>query len=99
MEKTKKVFRGFFLTILFPLIIYLVMYIITHAQGVKIFGMNVNMWRAVLVNTAIATAEDPALMGRAFALAVQAGRMAHLAKLAEESAVARASSPLTGFLQ
>ena len=54
---------------------------------------------AVLVNTAIATAEDPALMGRAFALAVQAGRMAHLAKLAEESAVARASSPLTGFLQ
>ena len=39
------------------------------------------------------------VMGRAFALAVQAGRMAHLAKLAEESAVARASSPLTGFLQ
>ena len=53
---------------------------------------------AVLVNTAIATAQDPAAMGRAFALAVEAGRMAYLAKMAEESAVARASSPLTGFL-
>ena len=52
MEKTKKIFRGFFFTILFPLIIYMVMYIITHAQGVKIFGLNANMWRAVLVNTA-----------------------------------------------
>ena len=52
MEKTKKIFRGFFFTILFPLIIYIVMYIITHAQGVKIFGLNANMWRAVLVNTA-----------------------------------------------
>lgn len=54
---------------------------------------------ACLVNTAIATAENPAVMGRAFALAVRAGRMAHLAKLAEESATARASSPLTGFLE
>ena len=53
---------------------------------------------AVLVNTAIATAQDPAAMGKAFALAVQAGRMAYLARMAEESAVARASSPLTGFL-
>jgi thiazole synthase len=53
---------------------------------------------AVLVNTAIATAEDPALMGRAFALAVQAGRMAYLARMGTESVTARASSPLTGFL-
>jgi len=53
---------------------------------------------AVLVNTAIATAEDPALMGRAFALAVQAGRMAYLARMGTESATAQASSPLTGFL-
>ncbi len=53
---------------------------------------------AVLVNTAIATAEDPALMGKAFSLAVKAGRMAYLARMAEESALARASSPLTGFL-
>ncbi len=53
---------------------------------------------AVLVNTAIATAEDPAMMGRAFSLAVEAGRLAYLARMGEESALARASSPLTGFL-
>ena len=54
---------------------------------------------AVLVNTAIATAADPEVMGRAFDLAVKAGRAAYLAGLAEESGVARASSPLTGFLE
>lgn len=53
---------------------------------------------AVLVNTAIATADDPALMGRAFSLAVEAGRLAYLAKMGEESLIAQASSPLTGFL-
>ncbi|MBT9172379.1 MAG: Thiazole synthase [Syntrophomonadaceae bacterium] len=53
---------------------------------------------AVLVNTAIATAEDPVLMAGAFSLAVKAGRMAYLAGLGGESALARASSPLTGFL-
>lgn len=53
---------------------------------------------AVLVNTAIATAEDPALMGRAFRLAVEAGRLGYLARLAGQSETARASSPLTGFL-
>lgn len=53
---------------------------------------------AVLVNTAIATAENPAVMGRAFSLAVEAGRLAYLAKMGQESATAKASSPLTGFL-
>ena len=53
---------------------------------------------AVLVNTAIATAEDPALMGEAFSLAVRAGRMAYLARMGEQSSLAQASSPLTGFL-
>ena len=53
---------------------------------------------AVLVNTAIATASDPEAMGRAFDLAVRAGRTAYLAELAEPSTGARASSPLTGFL-
>jgi thiazole synthase len=53
---------------------------------------------AVLVNTAIATASDPEAMGAAFSLAVRAGRAAYLAELAETSATARASSPLTGFL-
>jgi len=54
---------------------------------------------AVLVNTAIATAQDPALAGRAFALAVEAGRMAYQARLAGQSVTAQASSPLTGFLR
>jgi thiazole synthase len=53
---------------------------------------------AVLVNTAIGTAADPAAMGRAFALAVTAGRAAYRAGLAPVRSVAEASSPLTGFL-
>ena len=53
---------------------------------------------AVLVNTAIATAQDPVKMGKAFSLAVEAGREAFLAKIAEEKRYASASSPLTGFL-
>ena len=54
---------------------------------------------AVLVNTAIATAGDPVAMGRAFGLAVEAGRAAHLAGPGEVQQYARASSPLTGFLR
>ncbi|MCC6158234.1 MAG: thiazole synthase [Deltaproteobacteria bacterium] len=54
---------------------------------------------AVLVNTAIAIADDPVAMARAFAVGVQAGRMAWLAGAGGESRVARASSPLTGFLR
>jgi thiazole synthase len=53
---------------------------------------------ACLVNTGIASAADPVLMARAFGRAVAAGREAHLAGLGPESAAARASSPLTGFL-
>lgn len=54
---------------------------------------------AVLVNTAIATAEDPEKMGKAFSLAVAAGRYAYLAKIGKEEKRASASSPLTGFLR
>jgi thiazole synthase len=53
---------------------------------------------AVLVNTAIAVAEDPVEMGRAFALGVEAGRRGFLAGRGPEREVAEASSPLTGFL-
>lgn len=53
---------------------------------------------AVLVNTAIGTARHPPAMGRAFALAVEAGRTAYLAGLPASATVATASSPLTGFL-
>ncbi|MFT9496592.1 thiazole synthase [Anaerosolibacter sp.] len=54
---------------------------------------------AVLVNTAIATAGDPAMMARAFDLAVQAGRIAHLSRPGATKLYAEASSPLTGFLE
>lgn len=53
---------------------------------------------AVLVNTAIGTAGDPAAMAHAFKLAVAAGRGGRRAGLASASASAVASSPLTGFL-
>ncbi|MCP4682550.1 MAG: thiazole synthase [Desulfobacterales bacterium] len=53
---------------------------------------------ACLVNTAIASAEDPVLMAKAFGIAVQAGRQAYLAGPGAVSNQANASSPLTGFL-
>ncbi len=53
---------------------------------------------AVLVNTAIAAAQDPVAMARAFRLAVEAGRMAFEAKLAPTRIAAEASSPFTAFL-
>jgi thiazole synthase len=53
---------------------------------------------AVLVNTALAVSQDPVAMGEAFSLGVRAGRQAYLAGLGEVSGVARATSPLTAFL-
>lgn len=53
---------------------------------------------AVLVNTAIACSSDPVAMGKAFALAVEAGRTAYIAGMASTYREAQASSPLTGFL-
>ena len=54
---------------------------------------------AVLVNTAIAVSGNPVQMGKAFKLAVEAGRMAYEAKLGTKKDVAEASSPLTAFLE
>ncbi|HEX5370410.1 MAG TPA: thiazole synthase [Dehalococcoidia bacterium] len=51
---------------------------------------------AVLVNTAIAKAKDPALMGEAFRRGVEAGRKAYQAGRIEKKAYASASSPLQG---
>lgn len=65
----------------------------SHAAAAMEMGAD-----AVLVNTAIATAKDPEAMGKAFSLAVEAGRMAYLSQMAVQSKTARASSPLTGFL-
>ncbi|MDD4703653.1 MAG: thiazole synthase [Bacteroidales bacterium] len=53
---------------------------------------------AVLVNTAIAIANNPVEMAKAFALSVEAGRMAYEAGLGKISHSAEASSPLTSFL-
>ncbi len=53
---------------------------------------------AVLVNTAIAVANDPTRMGLAFKAAVQAGRMAYEIGLSQQIGTASATSPLTGFL-
>jgi thiazole synthase len=54
---------------------------------------------AVLVNTAIAVSGDPVQMAAAFRMAVEAGRMAYLARLAKSGNYATASSPLTSFLE
>jgi thiazole synthase len=51
---------------------------------------------AVLVNTAIATSQDPVEMATAFKLAVQAGRGARRAGIMDETVTARASSPVGG---
>lgn len=55
---------------------------------------------AIMCNTAIATANDVALMAKAFRLAIEAGRSAYLAGLGRVLQFkAEASSPLTGFLE
>jgi len=65
----------------------------SHAAAAMEMGAD-----AVLVNTAIAAAAQPAHMAAAFKLGVEAGRRARLAGRAPELRVADASSPLTGFL-
>jgi len=53
---------------------------------------------AVLMNTAIAGADNPLLMAEAMRLAVDAGRKAYLAGRIERKLHAAASSPLTGIV-
>ncbi|MGH2727876.1 MAG: HisA/HisF-related TIM barrel protein, partial [Actinomycetota bacterium] len=65
----------------------------SHAAEAMELGVD-----AVLVNTAIAVARDPAGMAAAFKQAVEAGRGAYLAGLAPQRVEAEASSPMTGFL-
>jgi thiazole synthase len=69
----------------------------TPADAAEALGLGA---AAVLVNTAIAVATDPVVMARAFALAVEAGRLGFLAgpRGAGDATRAQASSPLTGFL-
>jgi thiazole synthase len=65
----------------------------SHAAAAMEIGVD-----AILLNTAIATANDPVAMAAAFRLAVEAGRKAFLAGPGPASKMAQASSPLTGFL-
>ena len=51
---------------------------------------------AVLINTAVAKAGDPAEMARAFAMAVEAGRMAYVADPMEMRDMAVPSTPVIG---
>src|SRR5687768_4946657 len=52
----------------------------------------------VLMNTAIAGAQDPVTMARAMRLAVEAGRLAYLAGRIPRKSYASASSPLHGVI-
>ena len=54
---------------------------------------------AVLMNTAIAEAQDPAKMAEAMKLGIQAGRLAYLAGRMTRRLYASASSPLGGTIQ
>ncbi len=53
---------------------------------------------AVLVNTAIAQAQDCGHMGKAIALGVEAGRLAYLAGRIPERTLAQPSSPIAGIV-
>jgi thiazole synthase len=53
---------------------------------------------AVLMNTAIAKADNPPIMARAMRLAVQAGRLAYLAGRINKKLYADPSSPLGGLI-
>ncbi len=53
---------------------------------------------AVLVNTAIAVANDPNGMAVAFKMAVEAGRAAYEIGLGAQQETASPTSPLTAFL-
>jgi thiazole synthase len=65
----------------------------SHAAAAMEIGVD-----AILLNTAIALSGEPVEMARAFKYAVRAGRLAYVSGMAGESANARPSSPLTGFL-
>jgi thiazole synthase len=54
---------------------------------------------AVLMNTAIAEAQDPAKMAQAMKLAIEAGRLAYLAGRMQKRLYASASSPLSGVVR
>ncbi|UYN95265.1 MAG: thiazole synthase [Enhydrobacter sp.] len=74
-----------------PLVVDAGLGVPSHAAAAMELGCD-----AVLLNTAIAEAGDPAAMARAFALAVEAGRAAFLARPMEPRDMAVPSTPVFG---
>src|SRR6185437_10026298 len=68
----------------------------TPSQAAEAMEMGAD---AVLVNTAIAIAQNPIQMAEAFKLGVEAGRLCYESGVGERSLTAQASSPLTAFLR
>ncbi|MGY8526251.1 thiazole synthase [Paracidovorax citrulli] len=75
-----------------PLIVDAGLGLPSHATQVLEWGYD-----AVLLNTAVAQAAYPVEMARAFALAVEAGRIAYLAGPMPEREIAQASTPVVGM--
>jgi len=74
-----------------PLVVDAGLGVPSHAAAAMELGYD-----AVLLNTAVAEAGDPAAMARAFALAVEAGRTAYLAQPLEPRDMAAPSTPVIG---
>jgi thiazole synthase len=74
-----------------PLVIDAGLGVPSHAAAAMELGYD-----AVLVNTAVAEAGDPVTMAGAFAMAVEAGRMARLAQPMEPRDMAAPSTPVIG---
>lgn len=81
--------RGHFPDI--PLIIDAGIGLPSHAAQAMEMGYD-----AVLLNTAVAKAGDPVAMARAFALAIEAGQLAHQADAIEAREMASPSTPVLG---
>ncbi|MGH6791865.1 MAG: thiazole synthase [Methyloceanibacter sp.] len=88
-KEALKTLRAYFPDI--PLIIDAGLGTPSHAAEAMEFGYD-----AVLLNTAIAEAGDPAKMAQAFARAVEAGRLAFEAGLIEPRDMAQPSTPVAG---
>jgi len=74
-----------------PLVVDAGLGVPSHAAAAMELGYD-----AVLLNTAVAEAGDPVEMARAFALAVEAGRVAYLAQPLEPRDMAQPSTPVIG---
>jgi thiazole synthase len=74
-----------------PLVIDAGLGVPSHAAAAMELGYD-----AVLLNTAVAEAGDPVRMAEAFALAIEAGRLAHAASPLEPRDIAAPSTPVVG---